>query len=260
MIDDVGDEFIFGQFTNLSYYLGRLDSDWDGPITQVQLAQIVGGLSAVAEWAEHYGLLTTLEAVKNLIEILGTHEIDNSTHDHVTLVRQCFMTDLKTRMFLPVEPRDARYYREPRRDWEEVTERFPEAVLDIEEAGKCYALHRYAAAVYHCIQVQEHGLLALGQFIGVNDPKSGFTAVANSLHRITTRKRDDLSDLERTHYAFLEQMDASVQAIKNAWRNKVSHAQGRPTLMTADFSPAIAEEIYIATRAFMRRLATELPS
>jgi hypothetical protein len=30
-------------------------------------------------------------------------------------------------------------------------------------------------------------------------------------------------------------------------------------LMTADFSPAVAIEIYMATRAFMRRLATDLP-
>ena len=36
--------------------------------------------------------------------------------------------------------------------------------------------------------------------------------------------------------------------------------EGRTMLMTADFSPAVAMEIIHATRGFMRRLATELPS
>lgn len=54
-------------------------------------------------------------------------------------------------------------------------------------------------------------------------------------------------------------MNASVQSIKDAWRNKVNHAHGKPTLMTADFRSAVTIEIYMATRGFMRRLATDLP-
>jgi hypothetical protein len=44
-----------------------------------------------------------------------------------------------------------------------------------------------------------------------------------------------------------------------AWHNKISHAQNKLVLMTADFSPDVAEEIRIASRSFMRRLATDLP-
>jgi hypothetical protein len=54
-------------------------------------------------------------------------------------------------------------------------------------------------------------------------------------------------------------MQGTVVALKNAWRNKISHVHGRLVLMTADFSPDVAEEITIATRGFMRRLATDLP-
>jgi hypothetical protein len=58
----------------------------------------------------------------------------------------------------------------------------------------------------------------------------------------------------------MEQVNFTVQAVKDACRNKISHAEGRAVLMTADFSPHIAVEIYTATRAFMRQLATEPPS
>jgi hypothetical protein len=57
----------------------------------------------------------------------------------------------------------------------------------------------------------------------------------------------------------LEQIQGTVEGLKNAWRNKISHVQGKLTLMSVEFSPEIAEEILLATRAFMRRLAEDLP-
>lgn len=50
-----------------------------------------------------------------------------------------------------------------------------------------------------------------------------------------------------------------MEALKNAWRNKISHAQGKLNLLSPAFTREIAEEILIATRAFMRRLAEGLP-
>ena len=74
------------------------------------------------------------------------------------------------------------------------------------------------------------------------------------------KKWTDLTAFEQKHFAFFEQMNGSVHAIKDAWRNKVHHAQGITTLIDPDFSQAIAQEIYMATRGFMRRLATDLPT
>ncbi len=58
---------------------------------------------------------------------------------------------------------------------------------------------------------------------------------------------------------FLEQVQGTIQALQFAWRNKVSHAHGKLTVMTGDFNPEVAEEILYASRAFMRRLATDAP-
>ncbi len=44
---------------------------------------------------------------------------------------------------------------------------------------------------------------------------------------------------------FLEQMHGTIEGLKNAWCNKISHAQGKLTLLTADFSPDVAEESYL---------------
>ncbi|MFQ6028779.1 MAG: hypothetical protein ACE5Q6_14950, partial [Dehalococcoidia bacterium] len=189
----------------------------------------------------------------------GTHP-SNDLNSYITVLRQALKTELESTFFLPVDYSVARYYREPGRDWEEVIDRFGDTVFDIEEANKCYALGRYAASVFHSLQVVEHGLLALGTFMQIPDPRSGFTAVANELDRILKKRYPELSEFEKTHRPFFEQINASVQAMKNAWRNKISHAQGKSVLLSADFTPAVTMEILTASRAFMRRLATELPS
>jgi hypothetical protein len=108
--------------------------------------------------------------------------------------------------------------------------------------------------------VIEAGLIELGTFIRVADPKSGWTAVANDLKKIVSKRREDLTDFEKQNFQFLEQVQGTVEALKNAWRNKVSHVQGKIILMTREFNPEIAEEILFASRSFMRGLATGLPA
>jgi hypothetical protein len=162
--------------------------------------------------------------------------------------------------FFSISDSDAEYFREPRKGWEAIIDRFPNTVSDIEESRKCFALSRYPAAVFHSLQVIEAGLIELGTFISVADPKSGFSAVEKKLTAILATERAKLTDFEKQNFDFLEQIQGTVAALKNAWRNKISHVQGRLALMTTDFSPEIAEEILFATRAFMRRLMEGLPT
>lgn len=129
----------------------------------------------------------------------------------------------------------------------------------MDEASKCYAPSRYSAAVFHSVQIVEAGLIELGKFLKVTDPHSGWTAVAQALRRVIDKKHQDRTKFERTNFIFLEQAQGTVEGLKNAWRNKISHSQGRLILMTAEFSPEVSEEIIFATRAFMRRLAEDLP-
>jgi hypothetical protein len=169
------------------------------------------------------------------------------------------MDEMGEKFFWTLTTREAELYNRPRTGWVEIIDRFPDTVTDIEEAAKCFALARYAAAVFHSVQVVEVGLIELGKLIGVTDPLSGWTATTNRLQQIIKKGHDARTSFERQHFAFLEQMHGTIEGLKNAWRNKISHAQGKLTLLTADFSPDVAEEILFATRAFMRRLATDAP-
>lgn len=247
------DEFQFGRLANMFFFAGCLEA---GPVTQRDRIQIEVMAQLCLEDLERFGLRTSARNLQDVIEILkGTHPSTN-LHDYLLVFRSGLMNELESNFFLPVEYSVARYYREPRRDWEEVILRFPETGEDIEEASKCYALGRYAACLYHCMQVLEFGLLALGRFMEVADPKSGFTAVSNELERLLKKKYPDLTEFEKTNRAFFEQVNLPIQAVKDACRNKISHAEGRAILLRADFSPYITMEIYTIIRGLMRRLAS----
>lgn len=168
------------------------------------------------------------------------------------------LEDEMKRSFWSLNSDEVDYYIRPRKGWEAVIERFPATVDDVEEARKCFALSRYSAAVFHSLEVVEIGLIELGTFIHVTDPHSGWTAIANRLQKIVSKKYEDRDDFERQNFPFLEQLQGTVEALKNAWWNKISQAQGKLVLMSKDFSAEIAEEILFATRAFMRRLADGL--
>jgi hypothetical protein len=161
--------------------------------------------------------------------------------------------------FFVMTARETHFFNEPRRGWEKSLSRFPSIVDDVEEAAKCLALSRYAAAVFHSVQIVEAGLIELGTFLKVTDPHSGWTAVSHALRKVIDKPYKERTAFERKNFVFLEQMQATVEGLKNAWRNKISHVGGRLVIMTGEFSPDVAEEILFATRAFMRRLAEGLP-
>ena len=161
--------------------------------------------------------------------------------------------------FFALTVRESSLFKNPREGWNASITRFPSIVDDVVEVSKCFALSRYSAAVFHSVQIVEAGLIELDTFIGVSDPRSGWTAVSKALDAIVQKPYKDRTRFEKRNFEFLEQMQGTVLALKNAWRNKISHVQGRLVVMSTEFSPEIAEEIMFATRAFIRRLAEGIP-
>ena len=215
-------------------------------------------LKRVVEESSYLGLkLTNISARKLVAELndLSNEEL----RCRIKEMRNRFWDETDSLSFLYIEEEKLRSYQNPTKGWEDIIGRFPETVGDIEEASKCLALSRYAASIFHGLQVVEFGLIDLGYFIGVADPKSGWTSVSNALRKIVGKKYEERTQFERDNFNFLEQVQATVEALKNAWRNKVSHAQGRLALMTPDSSPDIAGDILSAVKTFMRRLSEGLP-
>ncbi len=212
--------------------------------------------TALEESCIELELLASLATVKKIKNALVKPNSSHTVLRPLQIELQERLTDeMGGKSVWALSVREAELYSFPRKGWEEIVERFPDALTDVE----CFACSRYAAVVFHSVQVVEVGLIELGKFIGVTDPLSGWTATTNRIQQIIKKGHDARTPFERQHFPFLEQMYGTIEGLKNAWRNKISHAQGKLTLLTSDFSPDVAEEILFATRAFMRRLATDTP-
>lgn len=212
---------------------------------------------------DHTGLTGANDKCRRILAEMDTEKLA-LTHGRMAALlrdlRERWEDELLRRTFIALSPKEAEQFRNPTEGWSEVTGRFHEAIRDVEEMARCFALHRYPASVFHSMQVIEHGLIHLGKWLGVTDHKPGWNATTRELTRICRLDAKSRDAWEAKHYGFISQMDAVAYSLMTAWRHKIDHAAGRLSLMPGDFVPEIAEEIITATRSFMRRLALELPS
>jgi len=201
-----------------------------------------------------------LTATINDPDLMSTWQDANIILENMTLeVVSRLEDELALNLFFKLPEEKKNYFEKPTDGWKEVIARFPDTVSNIEEMNKCFALSRYSATVYHACQVIDLGVIRLGIFLEVTDPQSGFGQVTRELKKMIDKGHSNLPQQYGDCFDFLEQMNVLVEALKSAWRNKISHAQKTLALMTVDFTPAIAEEIMFASRSFMRRLAVEMP-
>lgn len=166
--------------------------------------------------------------------------------------------DLHAELFLHLSPKEAEWYAQPDKDWHPAINRFGKLRHDIEECSKCFALGRYAAAVFHVLLVAEFGVIKVSELFGVAGDRPGWGAL-DRLKRINEKKWPDKSALEQKHSEFLNNLLPLAFSIKDSWRHKISHVDNKLDWIDTDFSPQVASEIISATRGFMRRLAHELP-
>jgi hypothetical protein len=133
-----------------------------------------------------------------------------------------------------------------------VCDRFPSVVFEMEEAAKCAALGRSTASVFHCMRALEPPIRALATFLGAPDPTSpaeknwGFV-----LGEIRTRldsKYPKSKRLKGTDGHTVERIFATLDAIKNPWRNTTMHAE-------ATYQPHEAAHILQCVNVFLTQIA-----
>jgi hypothetical protein len=216
--------------------------------------------SQLASMCSALGLAGAAASAEKLVAFYGQQKPTyKGQADLFAELKGRLVDEKRKRIFFVLTLKETEFYSKPLLGWEPIVSRFPSILNDLEEASKCLALSRYAAAVFHSTQIVEAGLIELGTFLKVTDPLSGWTAVSKALTSVIAKNHNQRTPFEKRNFPFLEQVQGTVASLKNSWRNKISHAQGRLVLMTTDFSPEIAEEILMATRSFMRRLTDDLP-
>lgn len=125
--------------------------------------------------------------------------------------------------------------------------KFVPANQDIEEAGKCLALSRGTATVFHLMRVMEAGLKALAKPLGIPYAPTWESYITQIGTKIGEKHKRKTAKWKREE-PFFRDVLGDLQTVKIAWRNPTMH-------IVRHYTPEEAEEIFRAVRGFMKRLA-----
>jgi len=212
-------------------------------------------LELARNYAEKLSLPLTQKQVDRLAK--GVWENTGSYRDILAS-----LTDLTTRFsdelvlyHMPSEHQDL-FEHARRKIGDELLSRFPETLFDIEEGGKCLALGRGTACVFHLSRVVKVGLCYLSkeaQKYQIVCPDFGSTRswehwlnpIEAELRKDRRRKTDDWNAVE-PNYATIVKL---LRTVSVAWRH--------PTLQgEAKYTVEEARDIFDAIYEFMQYAAT----
>lgn len=124
----------------------------------------------------------------------------------------------------------------------EVASAFPKAAEDIEEAGKCMALGRYTATVFHLMRAMEVAAQALAGKLGVANLDREWGKLLSDM-----KTKIEALPLGQDRNRWSEN-HSLLYHVKQAWRNDVMHPK-------ATYTEAQAQEVFNAVDSYLRNLA-----
>ncbi|MFZ2155654.1 MAG: hypothetical protein WAV72_05980 [Bradyrhizobium sp.] len=170
-----------------------------------------------------------------LINILGL----------VTDLRNRIQDELPAHKMYYVRPELVGYYEAKDQFGDQVTDRFPASIPDIENAGKCIALGQDTASVFHLMRAMESAVGELCTSLQIPNPDREWGKLLSDLHaKIGTMPKGKERDAWSACHA-------NLYHVKQAWRNNTMHP-------ISTYSPEQSKEIFQCVRVFMDQLATLL--
>jgi len=136
-----------------------------------------------------------------------------------------------------------------------VSERFPDANYDMQEAANCLALSRPTACVCHLMRVLEVGLAALAGDLHIPWPdRNDWQDVINAIEgkiKLFEKGSGELPSDWREKRQFYAEAATQFTHFKDAWRNYAMHFH-------AVYDEGKADIIFRSVREFMQVLAARL--
>jgi len=109
--------------------------------------------------------------------------------------------------------------------------KIPSAVYDLEEACKCLAMARSTASVFHLMRIMEVLLRAIHACLGLPSPSGSDKNWGSMLQAIkatmTARNSNANAGWAAGDRQFFEDLYASIDAVRVAWRNTTMHIERR---------------------------------
>lgn len=243
------------RLTALEHHLKEIKEDY-GCVSDAHREIFLPLLAEIETECKRAGLTFSLVHIEWSLTRLNDKEcLVKELKQFLPGIRDRIQEELHLNIYLRIESHHKEFYEGEMLFGEKVAQNFSSSSYDICEAGKCLALNRSTASVFHLMRIMENGLQALGK--SLNDPnlnpkknpswdamlKKCLVELQKPLaDRCTEWKSDDV---------FFSQATGNLLAVKNAWRNPTMHIGEK-------YTDEEASDIFLAVRGFMRHLATKL--
>jgi hypothetical protein len=127
--------------------------------------------------------------------------------------------------------------------------------FELDEAAKCKAFGRPTAAAFHLMRVMEIAIQALAKCLGIPDPtrpvERNWGFILGEIWKGIEKRWPTAKDRMHGDGQLLEELYASLDAVKNPWRNGTMHVEKK-------YTDDEAEHILIAVRGFTKKLASRM--
>lgn len=236
-----------------TYLLARPDGDIPSPTFYEEFTQRFRELEGILRELELRASAKLAHRIVGGLE--GGAKIPNLKDDFDDL-RSRVRDELEDVYILALSAHEADLYESSQpRFGDAVNINFPSTILEIEEAGRCLALGRSTATVFHLMRVMESGLRALGESLNEPrlDPKKNpnWGTILRRCDDELQKSQADRSAEWKTDPTFFAEATANMRAVKDAWRNPTMHVE-------MIYDPEKAEDVWNAVKVFMRHLAGKL--
>jgi hypothetical protein len=236
-------DVVHGMVVNAS-----LGTDDKAPLHEGVRENLIAGFGALLKESRKLGLIIVPQKIESALEMLSrenrTHLTGAASRATNDVISTIYM-ETKAKLFFAMSLPDTELYDQKEPIFGELVERkFPEASEDISEAGKCLALDRSTAAVFHMMRVMEIGTQKFGRKLGVKlATEKNWQNIIDELNKAI--KALDPKAPETRAYA---EASAHLFNVKLCWRNPVMHP--KQTYGTDE-----ARAIFAAVKNFMSDLA-----
>jgi len=245
-----------------AFFEGNTDQQWKQETVSDQNADYIKTeLKHAQQYAETLGAQITAIAISETLESLGRAREKRLTNESLgirvdTIVATWRRELLITNLFVLERERAHFFESADPLFGRDVEKAFPAAAFEIEEAGKCLALSRPTAAVFHLMRVIEVGLRSVSKCLGIPDP----IKEAERNWGVVLKKIKDEIELRAKSGTqkpwgsakdkqFFGEVYGSLDAVRVAWRNSTMHVENK-------YTDDEAEHIWVAVKGFMRKLAS----
>jgi hypothetical protein len=211
----------------------------------------------LSEHIDTLGARITSLAVQDARTILGQPTATWGTaRTQLNEISNTLKRELSLQTLLVLEAKEQSYFtpKEPHFGME-VASKFQAAAFEVDEAAKCLALGRSTASTFHLMRVLEIGIRAVARSLQIPNPtkpaEKNWAIILKAVWVGIEAKWPTAAHRMTGDGQIFEALYASLDAVKNPWRNATMHVENK-------YTNGEAEHVFMAVRGFMKKLASRM--